>query len=188
MMITALILTLVGYADPTSTAQQVQIHLSAAAQPWAMRNGRKLRKVARSVSEMVFEIELTKKGGFTRVKRSWSNSSKAATKLGRDLFRVVPPIHDPPKMVRNAKRNVPCAIYLRMQSQPRSVDVASACFPHGAPPQVAQRDSLSMGSPASEIFTGWSYESSGDLPKALGAFRSASEQRLPGRWPRWPLV
>lgn len=176
MIAAPLLLTLVSYADTTDLAHRVQIHLSAAAQPWLTKNGRKLNKVLPPEgAEVVFELEINKKAGFTRVTRSLSSGNKAADRLARDLFRVLPPLPDPPKIVKRAKRNIPCAVHLDIESR-RVVHVGVACIPGRQSPQVALRDDAELNEPSASLFLGWKYEAAGDQMKARAALRRAFEQ------------
>lgn len=183
MIAAPLLLTVVSYADTTDLAHRVQIHLSAAAQPWLTKNARKLQKALPPDGvEVVFELEMNKKGGFTAVTRSLSSGQKSADRLARDLFRVLPPLPDPPPSVKRARRNVPCVVHLDIESR-RSVAVGVACMPGRQLPQVALRDDAELSEPSASLFNGWKYEAAGDQTRARAAYRNAVEAA-----PTWDLA
>jgi len=183
MVAVPLFLTLVAYADSTDLAHRVQIHLSAAAQPWLTKNGRKLQKALPPDGvEIVFELEMNKKGGFTAVNRSLSSGDKNADRLARDLFRVLPPLPDPPRVVKRAKRNVPCVVHLDIESR-RVFHIGVACMPGRQLPQVALRDDAELSEPSASLFSGWRHEAAGDQPRARAAYRNAVEKA-----PDWDLA
>ena len=165
-------------------AHRVQIHLSAVGQPWLLRKGRKLKKaIPKGQRSMVFEVELNRRGGFTRVRRSLSSGTRRIDKLGRGLFRLVPPLPKRPALLKKTKRNIPCVVQLTLQGVPKDLDVAVVCLPASKNPPLAAKQRAKDASAGASLFNGWQLEKQGEPLKALSAFRKAVKQA-----PRWKLA
>ena len=176
MLPVPLLLSMVAYAETTDLAHRVQIHLSAAAQPWLARQERRIDKLlGDDPVELVFDLEVNKKGGLTRVRRSLSSGKKPVDKLVRSLFQVIPPLPKPGDSAMAGKGNTPCVVHLRLLKAPRGLEVDAACFPAGAPPEVATRENADMGRTIGRLFDGYTREAGGDETLAASAFKAAHE-------------
>jgi hypothetical protein len=176
MVTVPLLLSMVAYADTTDLAHRVQIHLSAAAQPWLSRQERRIDKLLTDDAvEMIFDLEVNKRGGLTRVRRSMSSGRKPIDRLVHGLFQVIPRLPMAADGGNAAKANIPCVLHVRLVRKPRGLEIDAACFPAGLRPEVATRDNADMNRAIGRLFDGFTREASGDETLAVTAFEAAHE-------------
>jgi hypothetical protein len=174
-------MSLTGQSD--DLAPSVRRHISAAAQPWAIKNSRKLRKLAgRRYLEVLFEIEVNRQGGFTAAKLSLSSGNQKLDRLTRKLFSVLPRLRKLPAWVKGRKQNSLCVVHLSVRGKPRSVEASVACMGHGAQTDFSKPEHLSFIGPTKHLFEGWRLDNAGDNLQALRQFQTANHVA-----PKWKL-